>query len=299
MIHLPPRAPPASDLPRRELERYENELFDISKYAAGGGGCEYLTVLAWTEEGISGSITLYEVLFGEEDGEVVGIRPVAAMRDVPTPVLVKMRTNERVKRKLVFAPVDEEGYFRPRWRANPSSGPRYVRLGGIGGAKSPLRSASRSRSRHPTSRLADAEGVSATIPQFVALLHARRAIVEEVESSYVAPLRTEDGEVKPAVALFDAPRSNPHDGDGVHVAVLIPEYAPWAEEEIIWTDSGGLVEFRQARYWDLIETARDRRSRSRSIRREESRGRHLQSCHRSGSRMRSPSQRHGRSRSGG
>ncbi|KAL2256637.1 hypothetical protein VTK26DRAFT_1366 [Humicola hyalothermophila] len=308
---------PAKALARRELERYENELFDVSKYAAGAGACEYLTALAWTDEGLSGSIALYEAV-SDEEGETAGIRPVAAMRDVPTPVLVKMRTNERVGRKLVFAPVDHDGDgFRPRWRANPSPGPSYVRLEGNrwnagignprGAAASPLRSPRRSqsrrrsRSRHPAAgRLADADGVSATIPQLVALLHARRAVLEEVRSSCVATVRTEDGEVRPAVALFEAPRSNPHDGDGgVHVAVLIPEDAPWADEEIVWTGRDGLVEFRQARYWDLIQPVRSRRDRSksgsRSRHRERSRGRHLQSGHRSGSRMRSPSQRPGRS----
>lgn len=77
-------------------------------------------------------------------------------------------------------------------------------------------------------------------------------------------MRTDDGDVKPGVILFDPPRPNPHDGDSVHVAVLIPNEAPWAEEEMIWTDKDGLVEFRQARYWSLIEPASTPRERGRS-----------------------------------
>ena len=272
-IHLQrkPGTPPPNTLPRLELERFENELFDLSKY---DGSCEYLTVLAWTEEGESGSITLYKMLFGDTD-ETVGMRPVAAMRDVPTSVLVKMRAYERIKRKVVFTPINDNDQ-RFKWKMNVSKGPTYIKLGRSGRSISPLRSVSRSRSRRPRAGLADAEGICATIPQFVALLHARRAILEDVKSTSITPLRTADGELKPGISLIDSPRQNPHDGDSVHVAVMIPNDAPWAEEEMIWTDKDGLVEFRQARYWNLIEPAstqgRQGRGRSRSRRREDSRG---------------------------
>lgn len=273
-IHLPPDIgqPPPKSLPRRELERFENELFDVSKYS---GSCDYLTVLAWAEEGLSGSTTLYKVLFDDPSGgAAVGIRPVAAMRDVPTPVLVNMRTHERVKRKAVFVPIDEDadGF---RWTANPSRGPTYVRLDRAARSLSPPRSAGRSRSRsrsrnrsssgrYGPSSLADADGICATIPQFLALLHARRWILEDVKSSSIGPLATEDGDVKLAVTLIDPPRSNPHEGGSVHVAVLMPDDAPWADEEIVWTDQSGLAEFRQRRYWDLIGWPTPRRSRGRS-----------------------------------
>ncbi|KXX82423.1 hypothetical protein MMYC01_201653 [Madurella mycetomatis] len=265
-IYLPPEASLGlQNLPRRrELERFENELFDVSKY---NGSCDYLTALAWAEESFCGSITLYRVLFDEVDGKMTGIRPVAAMRDVPIPVLVRMRTHETVKRKVVFVPVDEDaGSFR--WSANPSRGPTYVKLNNAARSlpppRSPGRSRSRSRSRHGSSRLADADGVCATIPQFLALLHAARSILEDVKSNNVAPLGTEDGDVKSAVALIDPPRPNPHAGGSVHVAVLLPNDAPWADEEIVWTDQNGLAEFRQRKYWDLIDLPSPRKSRGRS-----------------------------------
>ncbi|KAG7284689.1 hypothetical protein NEMBOFW57_009298 [Staphylotrichum longicolle] len=105
-IYLMPEdgAPRSDSLPRRELERYENELFDLSKY---DGPCAYLTAMTWTEETLAGSITLFEVLFGNA-GETVALRPVAAMRDVPSSVLIKMRTDERIRRKAVLTPTDED-----------------------------------------------------------------------------------------------------------------------------------------------------------------------------------------------
>jgi hypothetical protein len=256
---------PGKPLPQRELERYENELFDLTKY---DGACDYLTVAAWTEEALSGSVTLYEVLFGDE-GEMVGIRPVAAMRDVPRPVLVRMRVDERIKRKAVLTVVGQEDQSF-EWKANPSLGPRYVTLGCAARSPSHLRSSSRSHSRHRGPRLAAADGVCATIPQFLALLHSRRLTLEHVKSTPLTPIRTEDGHVKPVVHVTQSPRSSPHEGDGVHVAVLIPDDAPWAEEEIVWTDQAGLAELRQRPYWRVIEPVKRGgrgRNRSRSRRR--------------------------------
>ncbi|KAK3299610.1 uncharacterized protein B0H64DRAFT_318059 [Chaetomium fimeti] len=239
-------------LHQRDFERYENELFDLSKYNGTSG---YLTAMAWTEEALSGSITLYRVLFGDA-GETVGIRPVAAMRDVPSPVLVRMRTDERIKRKAVVTLVDDDDRTFD-WKANPSTRPRYVRL------PSSLQPPSRSHSRHGGGRLADGDGVCATIPQFFALLHARGSILEHVGSAQITETQTEDGDIKPTVFLTQPPRSSPHEGSRVHVAILVPNDALWAEEEIIWTDQTGLAEFRQRQYWDLIKRA-SRRATSRN-----------------------------------
>lgn len=278
-IRLPHRTfpHPLPELPRRELERLENELFDVSKYS---GACEHLTALAWSEDGRTGSITLYEVQLDDRyrrDRDVpVNVRPVAAMSGVPKSVLVEMRKHDKIRRKVVFVPSDEEarGF---KWKANPSRGPTYVKLSDktlssevdvYRGSPSPLYpptspdrrssaegSGSRSRSRHWSSspNLIDADGVRATIPQFVALLHASRAILEDVESTSIDPVKTHDGDVLPMVHLKSMPRENRHEGAGVHVTVLIPSDSDWTDDQIVWTDKFGLVEFRRRKYWDLIE----------------------------------------------
>ncbi|KAH6616176.1 hypothetical protein B0J18DRAFT_485126, partial [Chaetomium sp. MPI-SDFR-AT-0129] len=241
----------------RDLERYENELFDLSKY---NGACGFFTVLAWTEEARAGSVTLYRVLLdnpgddGDGEGVVLGVRPVAAMREVPSPVLVKMRTDARLQRKVVLTLVDEDDRTFD-WRADfCRRGPRYVRLGGGGGDEFDDEG---ERERHRFGGLADGDGVRATLPQFFALLHARRSILEDVNSGpvFMAPTQTRPGKgykEKPTVVLRQTPRSSPHDGDRVHVAVLVPNDALWAEDEMVWTDGTGLAEFRQRQYWDVI-----------------------------------------------
>jgi len=283
-IRLPVKTYPASlsTVPKRELERLELELFDVSKY---NGACEHLTALAWSEDGRTGSITLYEVSlddrFRRERDVPVGVRPVAAMSNVPKPVLVEMRKHEKVRRKVVFVPSDEEdqGF---KWKANPNRGPTYVKLprrgnldiasegsASLAPPRSPrgirperrgsASSHTSSMSRHSSrSRLADADGVRATIPQFVALLHASRAILEDIQSTSIDPIETEDGDILPTVTLTRPPRANSHEGSSIHVTVLIPSDSDWTDDQIVWTDRDGLVEFRHKKYWDLIESERRR-----------------------------------------
>ncbi|KAK4174630.1 hypothetical protein QBC36DRAFT_333227 [Triangularia setosa] len=297
IIHLPKSS--ADKASKRELERLENELFDLTKY--NGDSCDYLTVVTWAEEGMSGTVTLFKVVFENED-EIVGLRPVAAMQNVPNPVLVKMRTHERIQRKAVFVPADKEAETF-KWKAQSAHSrgrkPSYVKLDShdrrpVSPALRDIRSSSHSRSHSRHGELADADGVRATIPQFVALMHGHRALLEEVESSSVGEETTADGDVLPTVSLLRCPRSNPHEGDSVHVAVLVPDQALWADTEILWTGDG-VVELRKRKYWGLIERERPRNTRSRSLSRNRSESR---SSSREGSRSRR-SGTHSRHASGG
>ncbi|KAK4120684.1 hypothetical protein N657DRAFT_648869 [Parathielavia appendiculata] len=59
------------------------------------------------------------------------------------------------------------------------------------------------------------------------LLYSRSLILEHVKWTAIAPIRTvtEDGDIKPAVALSRSPQSSSHEGNGVLVTVLIPNDA--------------------------------------------------------------------------
>ena len=89
--------------------------------------------------------------------------------------------------------------------------------------------------------MANADGILATIPQFVALMHGNRSILEDDKSTRINTQRTAVGDVLSAVKLLKPPRSNPHEGDSVHVAVLILDRTSWIDEEIIWTVKDGLA----------------------------------------------------------
>lgn len=102
------------------------------------------------------------------------------------------------------------------------------------------------------------EGVVATMPQFLALLHASRTIIEAASSASAAcRVETDEGERVRAVSLHHAPRGKRHLGRDVHVVVLVPDGASWANERMFWTDGvGGLVELRQKKYKNVVEGGR-------------------------------------------
>ncbi|KAK0621958.1 hypothetical protein B0T17DRAFT_474279, partial [Bombardia bombarda] len=254
----------------RALERLESELFDTAKYL---GNTNRLTVLTWTREGDWGSITLFEVdvTSGSSSmrgggGGAVKIRPLAAMEDVPKEVLVSMRVDQAV-RKVVLEHVGDEGMFR--WKARVGQGPAYVRL------RSLLRVGDGTSSRRASSSgEADADGIMATIPQFLALMHTNRSILDVVASEGMRDgIETEDGDVVRAVSLKEKPEGKAHTGRDVHVVVLMPNRTAWAEEQILWTDGGErLVDLRHRMYWDAIDRGRIRSRRSAGMRKKRSGG---------------------------
>ncbi|KAK4112793.1 hypothetical protein N656DRAFT_752871 [Canariomyces notabilis] len=268
----------------RELDRLESELFDTAKFT--GSGDNHVTVLTWSADSPRGTITLFEAdLFRNPDmalplssnrrtprrvGCAMSLRPVAAMEDVPRQVLVNMRTDQGV-RKLVLKHDMAENRFR--WGARYGSEPRYARLlDDLDGYddeddSTTARSTGHARRARERSSLrggrdhrgeADCDGVVATIPQFLALLHASRSIVEVASAGAISDdkVETEDCERFRAVVLRDWPEGKRHTGREVHVVVLVPAAAKWADEPIFWTDeASSLRELRQKKYRDVIEGA--------------------------------------------
>lgn len=130
-----PRTPTTT---RRELERLECELFDVSKYL---GNTNHLTVLTWASDSHWGSITLFEVDTSQSDRAVdwtaksgsrrrkdipqegVRVRPVAGMEDVPKGILVNMRVDQDIRKTVLE---HSDGKFR--WRSQVAPGPSYARV---------------------------------------------------------------------------------------------------------------------------------------------------------------------------
>jgi hypothetical protein len=323
-------------LRQRELGMLESELFDVGKFLTageGGLGGRYLTVLSWSDDSSYGTVTLFEVeveappplrrtatvaggggkglsarrrlvpaplYLSAPREKVVGVRPVAAMEDVPRQVLVGMRVDQGVKKAVLQ---HDRGRGRFRWAAQHTrqGPPSYARVAGMedfcevrtasgAGFNDDCRSMRSRRkdarrrersslrvedARHIISHreaqtdsiFQDAYGVVATIPQFLALLHASRSILEKASSTPVtiSLLATEDGERVRAVTLCGAVKGMRHRDRGVHVAVMVPDGAKWAEERIFWTDDqGGLAELRQKKYREVIDSGKAGARRGRS-----------------------------------
>ncbi|KAK4129976.1 hypothetical protein BT67DRAFT_452790 [Trichocladium antarcticum] len=266
---------------QRELETRESDLFDTAKYTnppttAGENETNYLTVLTWSDDNPLGTITLFAAdltpppappspapsalatrrstkaggaqrenhrafpatLTYRARPRITGLRAVSAMEDVPRQVLVKMRADGGL-RKLVLQHDARRARFE--WTAQHAGSraglPRYARS------------------------QAGADGVVATLPQFLALLHAGRSIVEAASATAatVDKIETDDGESVRAVSLKDVPKGKRHTDRGVHVVVLVPEEANWVEERLFWTaELDGLAELRQKKYHDVVEQCRTR-----------------------------------------
>ncbi|KAK0736261.1 hypothetical protein B0T21DRAFT_366593 [Apiosordaria backusii] len=226
------------------------------------------------------------------------IRPVAAMEHIPHQVLLNMRTDTAI-RKLVL--VHEPDRQRFRWLAKGEMGhPSYASLYRPGmPLPLPVRKSLnerleddeaailghrpyRRRSRLspsdacPNPGEITADGIVATIPQFVALLHSTQSIVEVISSSASTStemVETASGELYRQCSLKQPPQGKRHTGRDVQVVVLLPStHSAWVEEKLFWTDEQGqLAELRQARYKSVIDTGRrygsglERRSRSPDI----------------------------------
>jgi hypothetical protein len=237
-----------------------------------------------------------------EREKVVAVRPVAAMEDVPRQVLVNMRVDCGI-RKAVLQRGKGSERLRWTAHHTRRGLPCHARLWDAEGGRGvqtatgtafddgwgrvTRRSRRRDAQRRERSSLRaedandmiahqdgagtdthciapDADGVVATIPQLLALLHASRSIVEKASSTPAASqtVETENGERLRAVSLADAPKGTRHRGRDVHVVVLVPDGAKWAEERIFWTgDAGALSELRQKKYRDVIDRRRGRTTR--------------------------------------
>ncbi|KAK3897583.1 hypothetical protein C8A05DRAFT_19681 [Staphylotrichum tortipilum] len=219
---------------------------------------------------------------------VHALRPVTAMEDVPRQVLVNMRVDAGVK-KVVLQHDPARGRFR--WTAQHTRRGGAVRQARVwvqgetrevgdadwdddGASLDSVtddsgssqggwgRRRSRRGGRTLTRTLHAAPGVVATIPQFLALTHASRATLDEVTSlpASSGTVATEDGERVRVVSLGAQQRNMKgarHKGRDVHVVVLVPDGARWAEEKIFWTDGvDGLAEMRQKKYGDVVLPAK-------------------------------------------
>jgi len=342
-VQPPPAGMSVPELPsQRELGILESELFDTAKYV-GGSGSRHLTVLTWCEDDKYGAITLFEVDVDEHPvgraatglaarrrrapavlnphsagGKVTGLRPVAAMEDVPRQVLVNMRVDPGLK-KVVLQYGKETGRFRWTAQHTRRGQPAFARVWGVDadgvsehevhtataagfeegcccGRNTMSRKARRRDARrrersllrvedardmvcHHGSRAARVvehldlavqadDGVVATIPQFLALLHASRSTIEKLSSSPATSrsVETEDGERVRAVSLGTAPlKGTRHRGKDVHVVVLVPDGAKWAEDRIFWTDdgAGAMAELRLKKYRGVIDSGNVRAGRGR------------------------------------
>jgi len=243
---------------------------------------------------------------GRGQGKAISMRPVAAMEDVPQQVLVNMRIDHRVKKAVLQHDQETGRFRWKANHARQGQLPNFVRALPITESRRVHTTTStsfgddvhhsligRAPTREEGRRLKSSMGVEnarefaatrrnvspdlnndsryvqgmvATIPQFLALIHSNMSVIDETFSAPATEqlVETEDGERLRSVSLIYPPKGPRHRGRDVHVVVLVPDGAKWAAERIFWADdNGALAELRQKRHQAVIDSPSGRTGRQR------------------------------------
>jgi hypothetical protein len=219
----------------------EKELFGTMKYS---GTSANFTVVTYGS-GSTGTVELYEVT-RNTDGLARSIAPIAAakrvpkvllraLKDVPTRIeLVRKQRKTRliraghqsapllarVETRVPQAPAEEWSTLGQAWRD------------ALGTVESSLH-----------------EGLVATIPQMISMLHLNGSSLHAITSTPIHEFSTplvynqpadlppsplSDLEVTRGVNVLEGPRCDAHYGTRVKVVVLFPRESAWANEKILW-----------------------------------------------------------------
>lgn len=218
---------PAEEISQERLENLDLTLFDTSKFS---GFDTRLTSVAYND-GKYGTITLFRVT--REQGRLSKIRPEAAMRGVPKIVVQKIGEGIKGWRKTTLSmPQDEIWEATRQWKIGPLkpqvSRPDFTQHdGGTGesGIEEALRTAlsmDDDMSFH---------SFNATVPQMVAMLHHKAALMENIEST---PVYSEANGDWRGVRMVQGPDMFGHECSKPRIIVLAPAKGDWVEEKISW-----------------------------------------------------------------
>ncbi|KAF3396218.1 hypothetical protein F1880_006767 [Penicillium rolfsii] len=230
------------------LANLEGQLFDITKYR---GASEFMTVLSYGES-YYGVATLLRVTLSPQEESALILEPLAMMKDVPKQILRIMQGGVSSMIKLV-----QRG---DKIRCIETGGqdyaaPALVTTVGKTGRGRTLKTPWDIGDgwRHALGIQHDQEkendGVVATIPQMMALLHLKGSGLHDLKSSpmegFSVPLEASPHkddhdklaprwEIRRGLKILHGPQRAGHFGNKVTVAVIFPQDSPWAHEKVLW-----------------------------------------------------------------
>ncbi|KAJ9120723.1 hypothetical protein QFC22_002654 [Naganishia vaughanmartiniae] len=215
----------------------ESQLFDVTKYH---GECNHITVITYNE-GLNGLITLFEITLREESDVAISVDLVGVMQKVPKAILKSMRVHHAIRlfsknRSLEFGPDNR-----------PDGSPRLPCFMEIGTRTSETAWRTGDGWRRALGVGHDAatqfNGLVATIPQMIALMHSKSSNLHSVLSTPpydIAP--SEQGQLESpsglkvfrTVKIRAKPQGEVHSGNEVTVKAFYPSDSNWAKETILW-----------------------------------------------------------------
>ncbi|UPK91086.1 hypothetical protein LCI18_002021 [Fusarium solani-melongenae] len=223
------------DLSEHEQDRLlslENELLGLDKYM--GGDSEYLTVVTYSDDYV-GAIALFQAKLSS-DHKITTLDRIAMISDVPRKICEilqdEIKPNRyvvgRTKRKVKCF---DSGEMRP---------PQIIKVSNQATPWSSSGGGWRQALRVPeqTTEYSSGEGLIATIPQMIGLLHLQHQTLTRLASSqafiFEKPIDTSGGLLRRGILLKGRPEGLSHIGQNTRIAVLFPMDSAWAREQFFW-----------------------------------------------------------------
>jgi hypothetical protein len=216
----------------------DRELFDTSKFFSFD---TRLTTITYGAGHYGAIMLLKATLTSSSFVRATKIEPIAAMEHVPKRILMKMESSLSNSQKTVL----RSNQNSAEWMSNPGKEypasavlqePGKERPTGFGEALGTAIGAD------PDFKKAD--GIIATIPQALALLHMKSSILRSIETSEVRltrdPYKTKgystfaSGPVWRGVRLVRGPELTGHESKDPRIVVLCSNTGFWFREKIFW-----------------------------------------------------------------
>ncbi|KAF4968345.1 hypothetical protein FSARC_4291 [Fusarium sarcochroum] len=215
------------------LQTLENELLGLDKYM--GGDSEYLTVITYSD-GFVGAISLFKAELPDEH-QITQLNRVAMIPDVPREICSILREEIKPNRYVV-------GRNNRKLKCYTRGDLPPLQIVKISNESDPWKSCGggwRKALRVPNlnAEYSSGEGLLATIPHMIGLLHLQHLNLTELYSSpalaFVTPLDVNEiCQVRRGVLLNEKPQGSSHIGGNTRITVLFPRDSAWAQEQFVW-----------------------------------------------------------------
>ena len=216
------------------------------------GESEYITVITFSEEAASGAVALFKAASFGENSTINRLDLEARFQDMPKEIcriLAKEGNPNRfeLKRSGKALTCRARGNLPPICPAVVVAGDRNEEWADVGsGWRRALHILLHHDDGSTSSPTTPREGLIATVPQMLALLHLRYRAVDCVPSTpifnFASPLRNRDGKadaglsghVRRGMKLLGPPSGTNHIGNTSIIAVLFSRESRWAREQFFW-----------------------------------------------------------------
>ncbi|KAJ3533045.1 hypothetical protein NM208_g8160 [Fusarium decemcellulare] len=221
-----------SGLDNEMAQSMENEILGLDKYR--GGDSEYLTVVTYSDDFI-GAISLFRADLSDKR-KVMQLGRVAMIPGVPRKICSILRDEIKPNRYVVGRSNRKLKCFDcgdlPRPQIVKVTNKRYPWKGSGGGWRKAL------SVPELFDEYSSGQGLIATIPQMIGLLHLQHITLTRLQSSpahvFETPISISGKNLFRGVFLNEIPKGLAHIGGNTRIAILYPRDSAWVREQFFW-----------------------------------------------------------------